>query len=1047
MAQMAPALAEAAGSPSSNSDITSSTVQNPLRPSNIGEAIKNENSRLHINSASLNQNGICRSLANSNNKTTTSTAETVSCLMEKIHKLNKPSYTRQKSLESTVYGKPNSQNPCPASHVEKTNDSDKIRLLSSQKETLVSTPTRIPITTTKTCGQNSLQNLSTCDVSVEKTNEEMTQRHSVARPESSPQALLDKRVKEIGCNQTRLVARARKLERRLRTLQTRQLESHVCGQLSSFSVGRKKSQTNRFDHSLPDQHDPKSHPNFRQAASHIVKEESSREKRQQTKSLDRVEGSSQTSHLNRSSEDSQLLGQIETGLATECNASSNSAFKESESDVARSLVCQLEQVEEVADSDVTQCSSGGESCDEMDIDVSNTDLKGSSNHLSQFYSDRGSIASRWAWLRSQVIDIERRIRRCEETYKTVRFRKKPVQLEKQRTILPITSKSADDFLVDTVNILNNINKEPHSLNISMRTCTATQKPDVSISRTSNNLLTESAHKEKTNLIMNSGKSNLLLANDHINTCTAARTRAVQHWQKRKLFSLSQFQKPTSNILCCCSSPLTACVLCQRKSQSLPQIISKQDIRERVSLVDLSFHPVLSFETEIPLSLHFGALLKKGNFQSKICKLSPPKVTKVPTKRKYVRSASSPAAIKKGRKNSLDLSYKKQGVRALRNRKNSISLPNTPKSGRTSTPRLCKSEVTNKKRPAAVNAGIRLASQLQKRARSLSLPSTDSRPSSPVSSSASPTSLGHSFPGNSLSAKRKKPTSNAFDINNIVIPYSMASTTRVERLQYKEIMTPAWRELVIEPKEHNTTDVTDGNDEMEDLSNLTFALRHMRCEEQERKRFLGMAIKKKKRATRQSSEATTPEPVSPGSLLIDGALLAGQMSSGVPSPVSSNPPSVNSSLNVTSPTGFAGTLPVVNMLPQDSILAKLDRTGKSAKHGTRRSSSFEHNEREDSNDAWPIVTPWTLRSFPLLEKEQEDLKNTHSPPPPPRCFSSVPPSPSSSRTNSPILSPVDSPDSAGNANWTVKVLSPEIADNSESDSKPPRKGIVLKLAKR
>ena len=33
-----------------------------------------------------------------------------------------------------------------------------------------------------------------------------------------------------------------------------------------------------------------------------------------------------------------------------------------------------------------------------------------------------------------------------------------------------------------------------------------------------------------------------------------------------------------------------------------------------------------------MSLHFGALLKKGKFQSKICKLSPPKVNKVPTKR-------------------------------------------------------------------------------------------------------------------------------------------------------------------------------------------------------------------------------------------------------------------------------------------------------------------------------------------------------------------------------------------------------------------------------
>lgn len=231
-----------------------------------------------------------------------------------------------------------------------------------------------------------------------------------------------------------------------------------------------------------------------------------------------------------------------------------------------------------------------------------------------------------------------------------------------------------------------------------------------------------------------------------------------------------------------------------------------------------------------------------------------------------------------------------------------------------------------------------------------------------------------------------------------------------------------------------------------MSNLTFALRHMKCEEQERKRFLGMAIKKKKRATRQSSEATTPEPVSPGSLLIDGSLSTGQMSSGVPSPCSTNPPSLNSSLNVTSPTGLAGKLPVVNMLPPDSLLAKLDHSGKTARHDSRRTSSIDQSE--DSNDDWPVVTPWLLREFPLSEKDLEVLTDAHSPSTPP-CPSSVPLSPSSStsRGSSPILSHVDSPDNATNSNWTVKVLSPEIEDNLESDSKPPRKGIVLKLAKR
>jgi len=37
--------------------------------------------------------------------------------------------------------------------------------------------------------------------------------------------------------------------------------------------------------------------------------------------------------------------------------------------------------------------------------------------------------------------------------------------------------------------------------------------------------------------------------------------------------------------------------------------------------------------------------------------------------------------------------------------------------------------------------------------------------------------------------RRKRGESAYDINNIVIPYSIAAATRVERLQYKEILTP------------------------------------------------------------------------------------------------------------------------------------------------------------------------------------------------------------------------------------------------------------------
>lgn len=43
----------------------------------------------------------------------------------------------------------------------------------------------------------------------------------------------------------------------------------------------------------------------------------------------------------------------------------------------------------------------------------------------------------------------------------------------------------------------------------------------------------------------------------------------------------------------------------------------------------------------------------------------------------------------------------------------------------------------------------------------------------------------------LQQPRRRRGESSFDINNIVIPMSVAATTRVEKLQYKEILTPRY----------------------------------------------------------------------------------------------------------------------------------------------------------------------------------------------------------------------------------------------------------------
>nr|XP_005999769.1 PREDICTED: KAT8 regulatory NSL complex subunit 1-like protein isoform X3 [Latimeria chalumnae] len=84
-----------------------------------------------------------------------------------------------------------------------------------------------------------------------------------------------------------------------------------------------------------------------------------------------------------------------------------------------------------------------------------------------------------------------------------------------------------------------------------------------------------------------------------------------------------------------------------------------------------------------------------------------------------------------------------------------------------------------------------------------------------------------------SSMRRRPRSeSSYDIDNIVIPMSLIATSKVEKLQYKEIMTPSWRILNLQPLDILETD----GEEPEDLSDEMFSSRHEKYEEREKARW-------------------------------------------------------------------------------------------------------------------------------------------------------------------------------------------------------------------
>ena len=110
--------------------------------------------------------------------------------------------------------------------------------------------------------------------------------------------------------------------------------------------------------------------------------------------------------------------------------------------------------------------------------------------------------------------------------------------------------------------------------------------------------------------------------------------------------------------------------------------------------------------------------------------------------------------------------------------------------------------------------------------------------------------------NSLTEQLKKKRKSNYDIDHIVIPYSMAATTRVETIKYKEIQTPSWKEVELtvplpkavkegDPEKELEKEQKDQKEqekqgeveeEEESTSDLMYKLMHAKAEEEERARW-------------------------------------------------------------------------------------------------------------------------------------------------------------------------------------------------------------------
>ncbi|KAB1264938.1 KAT8 regulatory NSL complex subunit 1 [Camelus dromedarius] len=276
----------------------------------------------------------------------------------------------------------------------------------------------------------------------------------------------------------------------------------------------------------------------------------------------------------------------------------------------------------------------------------------------------------------------------------------------------------------------------------------------------------------------------------------------------------------------------SCALCGSGSANTmpPEIHYEAPLLERLSQLDCCVHPVLAFPDDVPTSLHFQSMLKSQWQNKPFDKIKPPK--KFSLKHRAPMPGSLPDPARKDRHKLVNsfLTTAKLSHHQTRpdrtHRQHLDDVGAVPLVERVTAPKA--ERLLNPPPPVhdPNHSRMRLRDHSSERSEGLE------------SISAFTVYRWHSELMLEVELVeqpvRRRRGESSFDINNIVIPMSVAATTRVEKLQYKEILTPSWREVDLRSLKGSPDEE---NEEIEDLSDAAFAALHAKCEEMERARWL------------------------------------------------------------------------------------------------------------------------------------------------------------------------------------------------------------------
>ncbi|KAJ8334589.1 hypothetical protein SKAU_G00402280 [Synaphobranchus kaupii] len=325
--------------------------------------------------------------------------------------------------------------------------------------------------------------------------------------------------------------------------------------------------------------------------------------------------------------------------------------------------------------------------------------------------------------------------------------------------------------------------------------------------------------------------------------SAARVRPLLRQRRRKLIHLggsTPLAAKAVSVQCWCTPP-AVCVLCADNPPRCP--VEKGPLPwVQWAQLDLCLHPVLSFPPDVPLALRCGVSPRAGPRSHK-----PARPAGMPPPPSWLarrgQGSQKPGRLKRRPActplphGHLPLTHDRSGERSQRGLANLAFL----------SQRTCSADLPL--RPAT--------------------PPTPDIPTQPT---------------------RRRRGESSFDIDNLVMPLGLAGLgggARVQKLQYKEILTPSWRQLHSPseapagqvapspdpPEEEQRATAEEDNEqeeeEVEDLSDAAFLCRHAQCEQRERSRWGSWAQRRRrgrssyrgdgKLAPRTPEQPPSPEP--------------------------------------------------------------------------------------------------------------------------------------------------------------------------------------------